>query len=166
MLDPVVHPFRLPPHRHEAGTAKIGKVSRDLGLALAEDFAKIAHADLTFGKKVEKPKPGPVGKRTEQFRRLRLSRCSCGSGSHIWINIYEGRGIGQQEERARRSLLPDLKRGGQERELINRKSCQTRKRGGRFSAKAITASWKSLLIIVDSSSCSDSGSMVSATVFM
>ena len=60
--DAVVHPFALAAGADDARPAEIGKMARNLGLALREDLDEIADAKLPAGDQVEKPKAGAVGK--------------------------------------------------------------------------------------------------------
>jgi len=75
----VVLPLAFVTHRHESNTPQIGEVTRDFGLAFAEDLTEVADTYLAVAKKVQKPKPGLVREGTEEFRRLGRGDVPCGS---------------------------------------------------------------------------------------
>jgi hypothetical protein len=62
----IVHPTPLTPRGHNAGTAEIRQMSRDLWLAGPEDFHKIADANFPVGDEVEQAKPRTVCQDTKE----------------------------------------------------------------------------------------------------
>jgi len=55
--DPVVHPLPFPPCLDDAGASQIGQMPRNLRLWLAENFDKVANANLLIAHEVQKAKP-------------------------------------------------------------------------------------------------------------
>jgi hypothetical protein len=84
-----VLPLAVVSYRHDSDTPEIGEVTRDFGLAFAEDLAEIADTYLAIPEKVQKPKPGLVRESTEEFRRFGRDDTLCGSRFHICVSIYE-----------------------------------------------------------------------------
>jgi hypothetical protein len=59
--DLVMHPFALAPCLDNAGSSQIGKVSRDLWLALLQDLHEVANAYLPSIHQVQKPQACSIG---------------------------------------------------------------------------------------------------------
>jgi hypothetical protein len=64
-LDAVVHPLPFPARRNDSGTAEVGKMARDLGLALAQDLNKVTNADFAAVHQVEQAQAGAISQRGE-----------------------------------------------------------------------------------------------------
>jgi len=62
----VVHPLAFPAGSNHAGATQVGKVARNLGLALGENLNEIADAHLSSVHEVEEPEPGAVGECRKQ----------------------------------------------------------------------------------------------------
>jgi arsenite methyltransferase len=61
-----VHPFAFTPGGRNAGLAEIGEVAGDFWLARAQDFHKVADANLAVRDEVQQAKPRGIGERAEQ----------------------------------------------------------------------------------------------------
>lgn len=62
----VVHPFSLAPRGDDSGPPQVGQMARDLRLAQAKDFDKIADADFAISHQVEQAQARGIGKRAKQ----------------------------------------------------------------------------------------------------
>jgi hypothetical protein len=55
--DAIVHPFAIASRLHDPSLAKVGKMTRNLGLALPQNFHEIAHAHFAPVHQVEQAQP-------------------------------------------------------------------------------------------------------------
>ena len=56
-----MHPASLAPRGNQAGTAKIGQMTRDFRLAQPQDIHKVADANFPVGDEVEQAEAGAIG---------------------------------------------------------------------------------------------------------
>jgi len=73
-LDAVVNPFPFAPGAYDAGVTQVSEMARNLGLALAEDFDKVADADFAAIHEIEQAQAGGIGKRGEESREVEWLR--------------------------------------------------------------------------------------------
>jgi len=64
--NPVVHPLPFAPRRHEARTAQIGKVARDLWLWRTQYLHEVAHTNLLLAHQVQQTEPRFVAQSLEE----------------------------------------------------------------------------------------------------
>jgi hypothetical protein len=62
-VDAVVHPLSLAPRRNNAHVSQVSQMAGYFGLALAQDFDKVADADLMADHQVQKAQTGCIGQR-------------------------------------------------------------------------------------------------------
>ena len=68
--DPIVHPFSLPPGRHDARPAQVSEMPGDPRLRHLQDFDEETHADLVVSHKIDQPEAVAVGKRNKKFFKV------------------------------------------------------------------------------------------------
>ena len=72
--DAVVHPLALASRRDDTCFPQIGQMPGDLRLAQAQNFDKVADADLVAGHQVQEAQPGGVGQRREETGQVERFR--------------------------------------------------------------------------------------------
>jgi hypothetical protein len=75
---------------HDAGLAQVGKMARDLRLALAQDLDKVADADLAAGHQVEQAQAGVSASAAKRLARLTGLEQQPMKIYCIWFDKYDG----------------------------------------------------------------------------
>ena len=75
-----MHPFPVAARVYQAGVAQVGQVARNLGLALPENFNKIADADFAAVHEIEQAETGAVGERSKEAEQVE----SPGDADHFY----------------------------------------------------------------------------------
>jgi len=61
-----VHPLAVAPSSHHTGLAKVGQVTRHLGLGELQYFREVAHTNLAVGHQMQNSEARAVGESAEQ----------------------------------------------------------------------------------------------------
>ena len=86
-----MHPFALAAGGDDSSAAQVGKVARDLGLGLVEDFNEVADTDFPAGQEVQEAQAGGIGQGGEELGQIRRLRGGAHSVHYIRIDRYNPR---------------------------------------------------------------------------